>query len=464
MILKIGVALLFILAQLAQKTAFSAAEPPMLFEEDPSLLTTSIQVIVRRGSAMDPEDKAGLSNFLSRLMLRGTKNRSREAFQSTLERLGGALWVSTNHDTVVFSGKVIRENTAAFLKLVSECLVEPALNKQEFELLKREITSEISYSKNRNAQLVGWAFRRSFFESSPLERPVNGTLSTVKKIKHKDIQPSYRSHFHKNNLVFAVASPFKDTDIRKQILEMWNAFPDGRHVAPTVVHPKLSDRPLLIVVHKPATSTGSIVMGQPGIVANDPNRYALMLANFAFGSEAFSSRLFKVIRSDLGWTYAIHSTYHSLGSLSHQPSPFVIASTPSVEFTVKTLFKTWAMWKDFIENGSKQAEIGLGKESLIHSYPFEFDSAEKRLSYKIRHLLYEVPILSPDEYAKTLESITVDQIKKAVQKQHHPNRWVMAVLADKTVIEKQLDQEQKDLPDDKRLKIHKVLSPEEVIQ
>ena len=88
----------------------SAAEPKIIYEEDPTLLTTTVQVLVMSGGSADPVGKNGLSNLLSDLVFRGTKKRSRTKFQAEIERMGANIGGRVTHDSLVFGGRVIKEN------------------------------------------------------------------------------------------------------------------------------------------------------------------------------------------------------------------------------------------------------------------------------------------------------------------------------------------------------------------
>jgi predicted Zn-dependent peptidase len=188
------------------------------------------------------------------------------------------------------------------------------------------------------------------------------------------------------------------------------------------------------------------------------------LGNYAFGAEPLISRLFRVIRSELGWTYSIGSTYNATGPLTHQQGFFVIHATPSIEFTGKTLFKTLSMWAEYMNSGLKSDELLLAQESLINSYPFEFDSAEKRLGQRLHSYLYGVPILSPEEYAKKLKGISNKSLKSALKDHQTSQGWMVTVVADSSVIEKELAQEQAEVPAEKRLAITKKLTPDQLIE
>ncbi|MCB0404814.1 MAG: insulinase family protein [Bdellovibrionales bacterium] len=441
-----------------------SAGPKLLYEEDPTLLTTTIEIVVQSGSSEDPMDKTGVANMIAEILLRGTATKDRALFQSTLERMGGSIGGAASHDTIEFSGEVIKENTDAFLDLVVEFLTKPAFNEKEFKSLVQENLAAIQHIKNVNTRLGGLALRREVFAGTPLERPTQGTRKTLKAIQLKDLKERYKSSFHKGNFLFAVASPLKKSQIEKKLESIWTALPDGKATPSPLVSLKIPTEPKLIVVNKPRTSSGSVLMAQAGIVAQEPDRYDLYLGNFSFGGEPLVSRLFNVVRAALGWTYSIGSTYQAMGSLSKQKGLYMVYTTPSVEFTTKSLFKILNMWDSYLEGGLKKDEIDVAQDSLVNSYPFGFDSANKRLGWKVMSELYDVPILSPSEYESKVRGIGNNELVKLLKKHHTQRGWIISVVADAKVIQKQLDQEQKSIPAEKRLKIAKVLRPDQIIE
>ncbi|NBT57648.1 insulinase family protein [bacterium] len=439
-------------------------EPQLIYEEDPSSLVSDFQVVIRTGSAEEPVGKQGLTNIFSELMLRGTKKYDRQKFQSTLEKMGATLTVSVSHDQIVFSGEVIKENTFEFLKLIEEALLHPKFDEKEFNSLKVEVINQIAHIKNSNNRLGGLAIRQELFKGTPIEKPALGTLSSVRKLQMPDVLRAYNSAFFKQNILFAVASPFKESQWKTALKEIWKKFPDGSVKTRRIFEPQIPEGPTLIVIHKAKTSTGVLTFAQKGITAQDPDRYVLGAGNFSFGGEPLVSRLFRTIRGELGWTYAINSGYGAMGSLSYQPGIYTIVSTPSVEFTSKTLFKTLSSWQDYVRNGLRKEELSLAQESLINSYPFEFESAQKRLGQRVYSELYGVPVLTQEEYQKTIDKIGNRDLKKALKDRHTEKGWLMTLVADKDVVAAQLAEEQKGVPYESQLKISKVITPADLIQ
>lgn len=456
--------LLLLVGEIFMAKARATTEPTILFETDKTLLTTTIRIVIGVGTTSDPQGKGGVANLASELTLRGTKKRSRDEFQAALERMGAAFDVSAGHDKIIYSGEVIKENTEAFLKLVHETLTAPAFSKKEFEALKKETLAEINHVKNSNGALAGLALRKVFFEGTPLERSGAGTLSSVRSIELKDLVAFYNQHYTQKNFTFGVASPLKEKDTRERLTKLAKALPEGQKNAPLTFDLKLPKQPTIVLVDKSGTETGTVFMGQGGITAQDPDRFALDIGNFSFGGEPLVSRLFRTIRGELGWTYSVSATYSVLGALSYQKGIYGIVSTPSVEFTTKTIRKSLEMWDAYMDKGVVSDELKLAQDSVINSYPFEFESADKRLSKRLYSHIYNVPVLTPEELKKTIQAVNNDRLRKSLQSHQSRQGWWITLVADAASMEKQLATEQKDVAEKDRLQIVRRFKPEELIQ
>lgn len=444
-------------------SALADGTPTILLETDPSSLVSHFSVVIQTGSKSDPQEKVGLTSMMAELMLRGTKKKTRAAFQSELERMGASLGVSTSNDVIMFDGKVIAENTLPFLKFLNDALLNPAFSPKELENLRTEVLAEVAHIKNSNNRLPGIALRKEVFGGTPLERPVAGSISTVKAIKLEDIRRMYNDKMHRGNIVFAIATPLKEEVWKKEIQAIWEKLPDGARKKDVSIAPKVPTKPTLVVINKPKTATGVLMLAQAGITAKDDFRYTLGTGNFSFGGEPLVSRLFRIVRGELGYTYAVWSSYNTMGGLTRQQGLFTIGATPAMEFTTKTLLKSLEMWREYLSDGLESDEVKLAHDSLVNSYPFEFDSAGKRLGRKLESYLYDVPVLSMDEFQKKIQAISNSDIKKALAERQTKEGWLILLVADEAVVRKQLADEQKDIPEKDRITISKVVTPDELV-
>ena len=78
--------------------------------------------------------------------------------------------------------------------------------------------------------------------------------------------------------------------------------------------------------------------------------------------------------------------------------------------------------------------------------------------------LYGVPILSSEEHAREIGSETNQNLVEALAKRHSSDQWIIGLVADRKMVEKQLSDEQKNMPEKQRLTISKVFTPDDLVQ
>src|SRR2546428_8704586 len=136
---------LLVLSVLVALTTLAAAQQPaivrhvlpnglvVLVREDPAVGVVAASLLVQSGSAFETSDTAGVTNFLQRAMLRGTRRHSALALAEAAEELGGALDASGDVDYAEVRGTAIARHWEALLALLAEVALEPKLPAAEIE-------------------------------------------------------------------------------------------------------------------------------------------------------------------------------------------------------------------------------------------------------------------------------------------------------------------------------------------
>ena len=105
----------------------------VLVREDPAVGVVADSLLVRSGSAFETAETAGVTNFLQKMMLRGTKHRSALALAEAAEELGGSLDASGDVDYAEIRGTALAAHWEALLALIAEVAIEPTLPEAEIE-------------------------------------------------------------------------------------------------------------------------------------------------------------------------------------------------------------------------------------------------------------------------------------------------------------------------------------------
>ena len=171
------------------------------FEKDSSLPLVYVTAAFRGGSTQDPDGKSGLSNLMGEMMLRGTKNKTKQQLDVALDQLGGALEFETRSEFVAFRGAVLSENLKPYLSLLAEVLTAPSFRGQELEKLKKERISQLSDQLARDRDLIRLRFEQTLFQNHPYGRPSAGKIKDIRNVSANDLQNQYQKLIAESTLV-----------------------------------------------------------------------------------------------------------------------------------------------------------------------------------------------------------------------------------------------------------------------
>src|SRR5690606_33461504 len=96
------------------------------FEKSKDLPLVYINVVFRGGATQDPANKSGNTDIMAKLLLRGTKSKTKQQINLALDQMGANLGVETRAEFVAFRGNCLAENLPAFLKLIEEVIAQPS--------------------------------------------------------------------------------------------------------------------------------------------------------------------------------------------------------------------------------------------------------------------------------------------------------------------------------------------------
>ena len=177
----------------------------VLVREDAGVGVVAASLLVRGGSAFESADTAGVTNFLQRVMLRGTKRHSALALAEAAEELGGVLDASGDVDYAEVRGTALARHWEALLALLAEVATEPTLPPAEIE---RERTLILGQLQSRADQ----PFRRAFdavvadlYGDHPYAWPALGRTESVSRLTREALVDRYTVAYRADRMVLAIA-------------------------------------------------------------------------------------------------------------------------------------------------------------------------------------------------------------------------------------------------------------------
>jgi zinc protease len=179
-------------------------------------------------------------------------------------------------------------------------------------------------------------------------------------------------------------------------------------------------------VPRPKAPQSELRIGHIAAARNTPDYHALALANAVLGGQ-FVSRINLNLREDKGFTYGARTSFE----FRRRPGPFVLQVSVQTGATVQAIQESIGEIAGI--RGPRPItpdELAFGIAALTRGYARNFETADQISRAAMQLALYD---LSDDYYAEfvpRVESVTGDDVSRAMTKHVDPGRLTTLIVGD----------------------------------
>ena len=394
----------------------------VLTESIPHVRSVSMGVWVDSGSRDEPLTLNGLSHFVEHMVFKGTTSRSAQQFAREVDSIGGNLDAFTGKESICFNIKVLDENVAPALDLLTDLVLHPTFTPEDIAREQGVILEEIKMDEDNPDYLVHETFTQNFWKGHPLGRPILGTVKTVSSFTQQIVFDFYAGRFTPRNLVFSAAGHLDHDTFVAQVAEHFSSLAASSDTAFTRL-PAPATNAHITLKRKKSLEQVQLCLGVPAPPVDSPDRYAVYLLNTMLGG-GMSSRLFQTIREDRGLAYSIYSEtnpFRDTGCLA------IYAGT-SAEKTPEVLRLTIDELRRMKEAPVPEAELKRAKDQLKSNIVLGLESTSSRMANLARQQLYFGRFFSVDEIVAEVDAVDAAAVQALARQLFHPEAIALTVL------------------------------------
>jgi zinc protease len=326
----------------------------------------TFNVALRAGSLYDPSERLGLAHFLSRVIDRGTENRTAEQIADELDNAGVTLNITITRHVLTVSCTCLAEDFERMLDLVGDVVMRPTFPDPEVETRRREIITSIRQDEDNPAVMaVETLFGLLYPGGHPYGRRAKGEVETVARIDRPNLQEFHRAHFGASSTTLVIVGDVEESgviDAAARVFGGWTgSTPDGDSLSP--VAPPASRRQVVVPMAGKAQS--DIAYGFTTITRADPTYYDFWVMNNVLGQYALGGRLGDSIRERQGMAYYVFSAFDA----NVGEGPLVIRAGVSPANVERTIASIDEEVDRMAKEGATERELGESKQHLIGSVP-----------------------------------------------------------------------------------------------
>ncbi len=178
-----------------------------------SLQLISFSIKIPGGIVYETSENNGISLFLSKMLKRGTKNRTADEIAQTIEELGASLNYSADRKSISGSAECLSKDADTIIELLADTVINPAFSKDELEKQQRLSLAAIRSQRDQWTREAFMNFSEEFFKGHPFAMSTLGKTNVISNLNSEKLEKFHSQILQPSDIVIAVAGNFNEKDL-----------------------------------------------------------------------------------------------------------------------------------------------------------------------------------------------------------------------------------------------------------
>ena len=399
----------------------------LLVREDARLPLVCVDAVFRGGLLAESPADNGLTKMFSRVVLKGTANRTAEQIAEEIETVGGSVGSEAGNNSFSVSMEVMQPDLDLALDLLADVLLNATL---PAEVVERERAVQIAAIKAEDEHLTSVArnlLRAELFGPHPYGLRTSGTTESVQALDRAALEAFRRRYVVADNTVLAVFGNVDARSVLARVESLFASMPVGAAAAAQPPSPPALTESRSIEKFE-EKEQAVLMIGYPGTTVASKDRHALELIDEA--SSDLGSRFFIRIREELGLAYFVGSS--QMVGLAPGMFTFYVGTDPRKVDLVREAFA--GEIAKLAAEGLTEQELTRAKKKLFGKQAISFQSNATLAYTAALDELYGLGYLHYKAMAAELEAVTLDEVRDVARRYFHERPAVTVVVRPETVL------------------------------
>jgi len=390
------------------------------------------RLLLDAGAMREPAAKSGLASLTGSLLSEGTADMTGAEIARQMDALGARFSTAGGFSTSFADVVALKNVFPQAMALAAKSVIAPSFPAAELARVKGQALASYQQSHARTAGLANDAFIRAAFDSTaPFSRPAGGTPATIGGLTRDDVVNWHRTMYAPAGATFLLVgdiTPAEARSVAQQAFGGWSA--TRAPMAPVMNPVRQSAATRVILVDRPGSVQSSIVIGQPGFQATDPDYISMLALNHVLGG-AVSSRLNTNLREKHGYTYGINSFLDlRAGAGAYQAGSEVRTSA-----TDSALVEALAEYRRIVTDPVPAPELQGAVNNLVSGFPNGVQSVQGLTGRLQNLIIWGLPMDFYATYRERLAAVTPEDVVRTAHGKLTPDNLVIVVAGDLSKIE-----------------------------
>ena len=387
-------------------------------ETMPEARSVTLGAWVRVGGRDEPAELSGASHFLEHLLFKGTEDRSAREIAETVDAVGGEMNAFTAREHTAYYARLPHQHLGLGLGLLGDVLTSPALRPADIDAERQVIVEEILMNLDSPEDRAHTLLAEAVFGDHPLGRDVLGDMTTVEALGRNEIGGFFERWYRPAAMVLAAAGRLDHNEVVAAAEAAFGAGPGGSapdRAAPAAVEPS-------VTVVRDDTEQAHLCLGWRSLSVDDPDRWALAVANQVLGG-GMASRLFQEVREERGLAYAVYS-HPSAFSDSGYLTVYCGTAPKRAKETLGVIDEVIA---SLLADGVTERELEVATGYIEGSLLLGLEDSGGRMGRLGRSVVQQDRAITVDEQVAAITAVTGDDVHRVLCRVFEGPRSLAAV-------------------------------------
>jgi zinc protease len=382
----------------------------LLVVENHRVPEISLRITIPSGDLRNPPGLVGLADATAALIRMGTKTRSSKDIAEQLAELGANLGFSSGEDSGAITLSAMTENFDPALDLLSDILLNPTFPQDEFDKWKTRQRAQIEQNKSQPGFL---AFEQMFKVLYPddarrFKRP---TVDSLAKMTRENVIEHYKTYYLPSGQWAGIAGDINAKDAVTKLDKALGGWKGGPVTRITMPLPAAIGEKKVYFIPRPNSVQTYLMVTNRAIDRASPDYIACQVMNRVLGNGP-SSRLFRIIREEKGYTYGVGSGF----AASKVTNYFSASTSVRTDVTEPALTELLHQFSEIRDRAVPAGELADAKSAIVASFVLGLESAQSVLGRWMDQRDYGFPEDYWDTYSQKVMAVTADDVQRVAKK------------------------------------------------
>lgn len=395
----------------------------LLVVENHEQPVVSANLSFRAGGLYDASGKEGTAELVAELLTKGTPTRTASQISAAIEGAGGSLSASAGDDFLTVSTDVLTDYADLAFDLLGDVVRRATFPTDELDLARTRYLSSLAVTLSQPSSVADRLFRHDLYGRHPYGR--SPTSPSYQAITRDDVTRFAAARIRPGGALLVITGDVTLARAQALARKAFGGWTGTPALVPAAPAPPVRTETDILLVHRPGSVQGNIVIGNTTYLPTDPGYYAARVATQILGGGA-DARLFLILREQKSWTYGSYAGLNRHRGLGYFEATFEGRTEVVDSALVEMLHQVDRMRTELVPD----SELVNVKGFLIGSFPVTIETPQQIASVIANSRLLG---LGPDYvrlYRERLAAVTRLQVRMAAARTYHRTALSIVVVGD----------------------------------